>query len=51
MLHDDERVSYNTYVKKADDLEVQNEDLKHTLSLFKDELNELIKVYIDPWIK
>lgn len=27
------------------------EDMKHTMSLLKDELNELIESYLNPWIK
>lgn len=27
------------------------EDMKHTMALFKEELNELIETYLNPWLK
>ena len=45
---------YFEYVSVQNDennLNQRLEDIKHTMSLLKDELNELIKTYIDPWTK
>lgn len=33
------------------DLEIQNADIKHSLALFKEELEELIKTYIEPFLR
>ena len=35
----------------VEDFQQRVEDIKHTLSLLKEEINELIKTYIDPWLK
>ncbi len=43
------KVKYDT--EYACDLEIENADLKHSLSLFKEELSELIKTYIEPFLK
>ncbi|KKL82388.1 hypothetical protein LCGC14_1985250 [marine sediment metagenome] len=48
-LDDNAKVKYDT--EYACDLEIDNADLRHSLSLFKDELGELVKTYIDPFLK
>ena len=50
VLEDNIQFEYSKYAR-LDDYETQNEDLRHTLSLLKGELNELIEVYINPWLK
>jgi len=45
------QVKYNTYVKKADDMETITEDMRHTMAMLKDEILELVKTYLDPWLK
>ena len=48
IIEDDVKVAYN---RVKDDISTQQEDIKHSLSLFKEELDELIKTYIDPFLK
>ena len=42
---------YGTYKKLPDDMETITEDMKHSMAMLKDELNELIKTYLDPWLR
>jgi len=49
IIDDDVKVTYNT--EYARDLEIENVDLRHSLSLFKEELDELVKTYIEPFLK
>jgi len=49
VLDNDVKVKYNTEYEC--DLEIENADLKHSLLLFKEELDELIKTYIEPFLK
>ena len=35
----------------ACDLEIENTDLKHTMVMLKDEINELVKTYLEPFLK
>jgi len=50
VLDDNIQFEYSTYAK-SDDIQTENEDMRHTLVLLKDELNELIKTYLDPFLK
>ena len=51
VLEDDVKVKYNNNYANVDNLTTENEDMKHTFALLKDELNELISTYIDPFLK
>jgi len=48
VLEDDVKVAYNTI---KDNMDTQQEDIKHSLSLFKEELDELVETYLLPWLK
>ena len=50
VIDEDVKVDYSDY-NNVDNLDTINEDMKHTMAMFKDELNELIETYINPWIK
>ena len=50
VLEDNIQFEYESYAK-SDDIATENEDMKHTFAMLKDELNELIKTYIDPFLK
>ena len=50
VIDEDVRLNYSAY-KDVDNLDTINEDMKHTMAMLKDELNELIETYINPWIK
>ena len=50
VLEDDIQFEYSTYAK-SDDLATENEDMRHSAALLKDELLEVIKTYLDPFIK
>ena len=50
VIDDDVRVDYSTY-KDVDNLDTITEDMRHSMAMFKDELNELIKTYLDPFLK
>ena len=50
VLEGDIQFEYSTYVK-SDDMATENEDMRHSAAFLKDELNELIKTYLDPFIK
>ena len=43
----DKEINYNVYKVKPDEAMAMRE----TMKLLKDELIELIKTYLDPWIK
>lgn len=48
VLESDIKVAYNN---TKDDMDTQQEDIKHSLALFKEELDELVKTYIEPFLK
>jgi len=48
VLEDDVRVAYNN---AKDDINTQQEDIKHSLALFKEELAELVETYLEPFLK
>jgi len=48
VLEDDIRVAYRSI---KDDISTQQEDIRHSLLLFKEELEELMKTYIEPFLK
>ena len=48
ILEDDVKVAYS---RVKDDMDTQQEDIKHSLLLFKEELDELVKTYIEPFLK
>lgn len=48
ILEDNIKVAYS---RVKDDMDTQQEDIRHSLLLFKEELNELIKTYIEPFLK
>ena len=50
VIDDDVKLDYSAY-KDVDNLDTITEDMKHTMAMLKDELNELIKTYLDPWLK
>lgn len=43
----EEEINYNVYKVKPD----EKQAMRETMKLLKDELIELIRVYLDPWIK
>ena len=49
VIDEDVRVNYSAY-KDVDNLDTITEDMKHTMAMFKDELNELVETYINPWL-
>ena len=48
VIEDNVKVAYESI---KDDTNTQQEDIKHSLSLFKEELSELIKTYVEPFLK
>ena len=48
VLEDNVKVNYNDI---KNDMNTRQEDIKHSLALFKEELGELIKTYIEPFLK
>jgi hypothetical protein len=50
ILDRDVKVVYSAY-KDVDNLDTINEDMRHTMAILKDELNEIIKTYLDPFLK
>jgi len=48
VLEGDIRVAYNN---AKDNMDTQQEDIKHSLSLFKEELKELVETYLEPFLK
>ena len=40
-----------TTFEEDNNYEQRIEDMKHSMLLFKNELNELVETYIHPWIK
>ena len=51
VLEDDVKVKYNNNYTNVDNLDTINEDMRHTMAILKDEINELVETYINPWIK
>ena len=50
VIDDDVKLDYSAY-KDVDNLDTVTEDMRHSMAMFKDELNELIETYINPWLK
>jgi len=48
ILEDDIKIAYNN---AKNDINTQQEDVRHSLLLFKEELEELVKTYIEPFLK
>ena len=48
ILKDNIKVAYS---RVKDDMDTQQEDIKHSLVLFKEELKELVETYIQPFLK
>jgi len=48
VLEDDIRFAYRSI---KDDISTQREDIRHSLLLFREELEELVKTYIEPFLK
>jgi len=48
VLEDDIKVAYRSI---KDDISTQQEDIRHSLLLFREELEELVKTYIEPFLK
>jgi len=49
IIDEDVEVMYSDYTNKSDN--TSTEDMRHSMAMFKDELNELIKTYLDPFLK
>jgi len=47
VLEDDIKVAYRSI---KDDISTQQEDIRHSLLLFREELEELVKTYIEPFL-
>ena len=50
VIAEDVRVNYSAY-KDVDNLDTITEDMRHSMAMLKDELNELVETYINPWLK
>ena len=48
ILEDNIEVAYSDI---KDDMDTQQEDIKHSLALFKEELAELVETYLEPFLK
>ena len=50
VIDENVEVVYSDY-NNVDNLDTICEDMKHTMAILKDELNELVETYILPWLK
>ena len=50
VIDEDVHLDYSAY-NNVDNLDTITEDMRHSMAMLKDELNELIKTYLDPFLR